>query len=129
MGRSICLLLFAFVASVSGFGVPQSPLTAPRSSLSTQEAQRFADATLRAPRLGANTVRGFGNFGKKKGPSEAEIAAERAAAQDKLNEKWAKESNNEMMLMTVAGVGTSLPVIYLIYLAVTADDSSGTGVF
>ena len=43
------------------------------------------------------------------------------AEQEALNQRWAQESQNELVLMSVFGVGTSLPVIYLIYLAFAVD--------
>mmetsp|Transcript_7327 Transcript_7327/g.23097 ORF Transcript_7327/g.23097 Transcript_7327/m.23097 type:complete len:112 (+) Transcript_7327:162-497(+) len=64
------------------------------------------------------------------GPSKAEQEAEAARIdreQEELNAKWAKESENELVFMSVFGVATSLPVIYLIYLAFVVDPDAGAG--
>merc|ERR1719313_2482687 len=58
------------------------------------------------------------------GPSEAEKRAEQArldAEQEALNERFRKESESDFAFMSVFGVVTSLPIVYLIYLAFQVD--------
>ena len=67
----------------------------------------------------------FGNKAKQQAEEKARIEAE----QEALNAKWAKESQNELLLMSTFGVLTSLPVIYLLYLALTGEGGGGAGVY
>jgi len=68
----------------------------------------------------ARAVALYGLFG----PSEAEKRAEQArldAEQEALNERFRKESESDFAFMSVFGVVTSLPIVYLIYLAFQVD--------
>ena len=112
----VLLTLLALVAGASAF--------VPRSVAQAQAAAARAPIA-DSPRTAARTARSI--FNRDKGPSEAEIAAERAAAQDRLNEQWAKESEQEFWLMSGFGVFTSLPIIYLLYLATQDDGGTGAG--
>ena len=87
--------LSALLACASGF--------VPRAVAQHQRAAARAAPAARAPRASARTARAALFNRKPKGPSEAELAAERAAAQDALNEQWAKDSENEFYLMSAFG--------------------------
>mmetsp|Transcript_4976 Transcript_4976/g.15633 ORF Transcript_4976/g.15633 Transcript_4976/m.15633 type:complete len:107 (+) Transcript_4976:36-356(+) len=67
-------------------------------------------------------------FNRDGEPSEAE-RARIDAEQEALNAKWAKESQNELILMSVFGIGTALPVLYLLSIALSDDGGGGTGVY
>ena len=149
MTRRILLKLCALVAAASALRAPVRPAAKPAPS----PVARYTTETFRKPTA-------LNIFGNKKREEEAE-AARLDAEQEALNQRWAKETMQEtartgvhlfrrerdraartrstddpetpsQQLMTIFGVGTSLPVIYLIYLAFAVDDSvdlDGTGIY
>ena len=67
----------------------------------------------------------FGNKAKEEAAEKARAEAE----QEALNQRWAKESQSELVLMSVFGVGTCLPILYLLWIALSGDGGGGAGVY
>ncbi|KAJ1446016.1 hypothetical protein M885DRAFT_578294 [Pelagophyceae sp. CCMP2097] len=85
-------------------------------------------SAFQAPASGVQRRRVSANiFGKNKAAEEAAERARIEAEQEALNAQWAKESQSDFVYMSIFGVGTSLPVIYLLFLAVTSPDTGGAG--
>ena len=149
-----CFILSALALAASALQAP-SRVGAPATSSAPSPVSRYASETFRSTSVKMNI------FGNKQREEEAE-AARLDAEQEALNQRWAKETMQEtartgvhlfrrgsdraarrradaidpetpsQQLMTIFGVGTSLPVIYLIYLAFAVDDSvdlDGTGIY
>mmetsp|Transcript_15579 Transcript_15579/g.54005 ORF Transcript_15579/g.54005 Transcript_15579/m.54005 type:complete len:122 (+) Transcript_15579:25-390(+) len=119
-----CFILSALALAASALQAP-SRVGAPATSSAPSPVSRYASETFRSTSVKMNI------FGNKQREEEAE-AARLDAEQEALNQRWAKETMQETQLMTIFGVGTSLPVIYLIYLAFAVDDSvdlDGTGIY
>lgn len=104
-------------ACASAFTLPSK---APRGLQSAVGAPAEVD-----PRRRSVAMQIFGKNAEKEAAEKARIEAE----QEALNAQWRKESENELVLMSVFGVGTSLPVIYLLWLALTGDGGGGAGVY
>ena len=148
-----CFILSTLALAASALQAP-SRVGAPATSSAPSPVSRYASETFRSTSVKMNI------FGNKQREEEAE-AARLDAEQEALNQRWAKETmqetartgvrsftggarsrradaidrrprNPSQQLMTIFGVGTSLPVIYLIYLAFAVDDSvdlDGTGIY
>lgn len=148
-----CFILSTLALAASALQAP-SRVGAPATSSAPSPVSRYASETFRSTSVKMNI------FGNKQREEEAE-AARLDAEQEALNQRWAKETMQEtartgvrlfrrerdraarrrstddpetpsQQLMTIFGVGTSLPVIYLIYLAFAVDDSvdlDGTGIY
>merc|ERR1719502_2304359 len=103
----LILLLSALAASASAFS--QAPVGLARVPSRPSLSVRRAPATVR-----------YGIFG----PSKEEIAQREAEeAQDRLNAEWAKQTDNEILAMTGFGIVTGIPIVYLLYVAVSGGGS------
>ena len=94
MFKALVTLSALLATAVSGDGAPGG-----RAAPARRRARR---ARRGARRASARTARAAVQP-EAQGPSEAELAAERAAARDALNEQWAKDSENELYLMSAFG--------------------------
>ena len=113
------LRVLSAALAVSSVAALQPPLASKAAAAKANPAavDLYSRATATSA---ARDVALYGMFG----PSEAEKRAEQAridAEQEALNEKFRKESESDFAFMSVFGVVTSLPIVYLIYLAFQVD--------